>query len=89
MPWFPATLLMLVLAIVASAVLNLDDHGVDIVGDLPSALPDLALPDVGASDLVNLIAPALGILVLTAEGARRRPLRSRPRTATRSTRTAT
>jgi high affinity sulfate transporter 1 len=68
LPWFPSTLLTLLLAIVASAVLNLDDHGVAIVGDLPSALPDLAVPDVGASDLVDLIAPALGILVLSAEG---------------------
>ena len=50
-----------------SALFDLDAHGVAVVGDLPTALPDPALPDVGVGDLVDLIAPALGVLVLTAE----------------------
>ena len=67
LPGFPSTLLVLVLAIAVSALLGLQDHGVDVVGAIPTALPDPALPDVGADDLVQLIAPALGVLVLTAE----------------------
>ena len=66
-PVVPWTLVVLVLAIAVSALFDLDAHGVAVVGDLPAALPDPALPDVGVGDLVDLIAPALGVLVLTAE----------------------
>jgi sulfate permease, SulP family len=66
-PRLPTTLLVLVLAIAASALLGLDGHGVAVVGDIPSALPDPAIPDVDAADLVALIAPALGVLVLSTE----------------------
>ena len=44
---------MLVLSITATALLDLGDHGVDLVGEVPTALPDPALPDVGADDLVT------------------------------------
>ena len=37
-----------------SALLDLKSHGVDVVGDLPSALPDPAIPDVGWADLGDL-----------------------------------
>jgi MFS superfamily sulfate permease-like transporter len=59
---------VLVGAIVVSALLDLKSHGVDVVGDLPSALPDPSIPDVGWSDLGDLVAPALGIVIATAEG---------------------
>jgi SulP family sulfate permease len=58
---------VLALAIAVSALFDLGGHGVDVVGDIPDALPDPALPDVGADDLVALVAPALGVLILTAE----------------------
>ena len=64
----PSTLVVLVLAIAISALLGLDDEGVDVVGDIPTALPDPAIPQVSADDLVALVAPALGILILSAEG---------------------
>jgi sulfate permease, SulP family len=66
-PRVPSTLLVLVLAIVVSALLNLDEHGVDVVGEIPDALPDPAIPHVSADDFVALVAPALGVLVLSAE----------------------
>ena len=47
LPGFPATLVVLALAIVVSALAGLQDHGVDVVGEIPAALPDPALPDVG------------------------------------------
>ena len=34
---------------------------------IPDALPDPAVPDVAASDLVALVAPALGVLIVSAE----------------------
>jgi high affinity sulfate transporter 1 len=66
-PKVPATLVVLGLAIAASALLHLDRHGVDVVGDIPNALPDPAVPRVSAHDITALIAPALGVLVLSAE----------------------
>jgi sulfate permease, SulP family len=67
-PKVPATLLVLVLAISASALLDLSAHGVAVVGDIPNALPDLGVPDVSADDLVALVTPALGVLIMSAEG---------------------
>jgi high affinity sulfate transporter 1 len=65
----PGMLVVLVAAIVVSALLDLHSHGVAIVGKLPSALPDPAVPDVGWHDLVNLAGAALGMLILSAEAA--------------------
>jgi sulfate permease, SulP family len=67
LPVIPATLLALVLSIAAAALFNLDEHGVALVGDVPTALPDPAIPDVSAHDVVSLIAPAIGVLVVSAE----------------------
>jgi len=66
-PRVPSTLVVLVLAIAASALLDLSAHGVDTVGEIPRALPDPAIPDVSLGDLVDLIVPAFGVLVLSAE----------------------
>lgn len=87
-PVVPWTLVVLVATSGISALFDLDAHGVAVVGDLPTALPDPALPDVGVGDLVDLIAPALGLLVLTAEALGvSRSLATLH--CTRSTRTAT
>jgi MFS superfamily sulfate permease-like transporter len=54
---------------VVSALLDLEGHGVDVVGELPDALPDPALPDVGWADLRDLLPAAFGVMVpATAEG---------------------
>jgi MFS superfamily sulfate permease-like transporter len=67
LPRFPSTLLVLVVAIVASALLDLSSHGVDVVGHIPNAVPDPAIPHVSANDFVALITPAFGILIMSAE----------------------
>jgi SulP family sulfate permease len=66
-PAIPSTLLVLVLGIGVSALLHLDDHGVDVVGTIPKALPDPAWPHVSADDVVKLVSPAFGVLILSAE----------------------
>lgn len=66
-PRVPSTLLVLALAIALSVLLHLDRHQVDVVGDIPNALPDPAVPHVSGHDITALIAPALGVLVLSAE----------------------
>jgi MFS superfamily sulfate permease-like transporter len=68
-PKLPASLIVLVLGIVISSAFDLASHGVDVVGELPSALPDPAVPDVSWGDLVDLIPAAFGLLIVSAEAA--------------------
>jgi SulP family sulfate permease len=68
-PKLPGTLIVLVGAIVLSAALDLAAEGVDVVGELPDAAPDLAVPDVSWGDLVDLLPAALGVMVVSAEAA--------------------
>jgi SulP family sulfate permease len=87
-PRVPAMLVVLAGSIVVSAILDLGSHGVAIVGKLPSALPDPAVPDVGWGDLVDLLPAAVGMLILSAEAAGVSRAIAEPR-ATASTSTAT
>ena len=67
-PQLPGTLIVLVGAIAISALLDLQSKGVDVVGALPSALPDPSVPDVSWGDLTTLLPAALGMVLLSAEG---------------------
>jgi high affinity sulfate transporter 1 len=67
-PTVPGILVVLVASIVVSALLDLSRHGVDVVGNLPSALPHPALPDIAWSDAGDLVATAFGVMLLTTEG---------------------
>ena len=67
LPVIPSTLLVLVLAIAVSAALDLSSHGVAVVGHIPNALPDPAIPSVSADDIVKLVTPAFGVLIMSAE----------------------
>ena len=66
-PKLPGTLVVLVLAIVFSALLDLKSRGVDVVGDLPRAVPHVAWPGAGWRDVLHLLAPAFGIMIVSAE----------------------
>ncbi len=66
-PKLPGTLIVLAVAVGLATAFGLDDQGVDLVGDLPSGLPELALPDVGLDDLVALLPAAFGVMVLSTE----------------------
>ena len=79
-------LIVLALAIVVSKLLDLSARGVEVVGELPSAFPDPAVPDISWDDVVDLLPAALGMLIVSA---RRRACRggSRGHRATTSTRT--
>jgi high affinity sulfate transporter 1 len=67
-PALPATLLVLVLSIVVSAAFDLSAHGIDVVGHIPSAAPEFAIPHVDASDLPQLVGAAFGVMLLSTEG---------------------
>jgi len=65
LPKVPAVLIMVVLAIAATTVFNLADHGVSLVGVLPKGFPPLTIPSVRLSDLGPLFAGALGIALVS------------------------
>src|SRR6185312_1783119 len=49
---------------VGAGALDLSQHGVAIVGDVPSGLPSLGIPDIQSGDVVTLIAAAAGMLLV-------------------------
>jgi MFS superfamily sulfate permease-like transporter len=61
---FPGALLVVVLAIVVSAVVGLTDKGVAVVGPIPAGLPSVELPGLRASDIITLLPAAVGIFVV-------------------------
>lgn len=67
-PKLPAGLIVLVVAIAASAALDLASHGVATVGHLPSGFPVPEIPNVRAMDLWVLLPSAAGmVLVIFSE----------------------
>ena len=65
LPKVPAVLIMVVLAIAATSVFHLADHGVSLVGVLPKGFPPLTIPSVRLADLGPLFAGALGISLVS------------------------
>jgi SulP family sulfate permease len=63
-PKVPGGLVVLVIAITASAALHLSEHGVDTVGHIPTGLPSVSLPHVEAADFWALITSAAGMMLV-------------------------
>lgn len=61
-PKAPRALIVVVLGIAASALLDLTSHGVSIVGDVPTGLPNFGMPDFSWSDLSALIAGGFAVI---------------------------
>jgi sulfate permease, SulP family len=51
-------------SIALSLVLELEGHGVEVVGTLPQGLPALSWPDVPLSTWLAMILPAIGVLLV-------------------------
>ncbi|MFJ6572271.1 SulP family inorganic anion transporter [Streptomyces sp. NPDC091292] len=67
-PRLPASLVVLVVALVVSAAAELKDHGVEVVGPIPAAVPVPHLPGIPAADWWHLAGGACGVaLVVFAE----------------------
>lgn len=64
LPKFPMLLLVTVVAIMVSAALDLDGHGVVLVGEIPAGLPSLAWPGVPLRDVLILLPSAIGIALV-------------------------
>jgi high affinity sulfate transporter 1 len=65
LPKVPGVLIAVVLAIGATTVFHLADHGVSLVGVLPKGFPPLTIPSVRLADLGPLFAGALGIALVS------------------------
>ncbi len=58
LPAVPPSLVVLALALVIAALVDLEDHGIAVVGEVEGGLPSFGLPRVGASDFLDLVLPA-------------------------------
>ncbi|MDX2530934.1 MULTISPECIES: SulP family inorganic anion transporter [Streptomyces] len=59
----PGPLLAVVFGTAAVSVFDLDgEYGIKVIGDVPSGLPTVALPDL--AELPHLVLPALGVLLV-------------------------
>ena len=68
-PAVPGSLVAVALGIAVVELFNLDDHGLDIVGEIDSGLPSFGLPDVSGADYGSLAAGAIGVMLVGfAEG---------------------
>jgi len=63
-PRIPSALVVLVLGIVAVRYFGLEEHGVEIVGRVPTGLPHVGLPVVSRDDLLELFAGVIGIVLI-------------------------
>ncbi len=63
-PKLPIPLFVMLVATALVAVLDLQEHGIQVVGDLSFGLPDVGVPAVSAADLTLMLLPALGIFVV-------------------------
>ena len=68
---FPGALLAVVAMIAASAMFHWGSHGMKLVGDVPSGLPNLGLPHVAWSDVLMVLPIAFSccIVILTQSAA--------------------
>ena len=63
-PKLPGVIIVVALAIVASAALDLQHHGVAIVGDVPTGFHFVSLSSVSTNDLVKMLPGALAIVIV-------------------------
>ena len=67
-PKVPASLVVLALGIVFSTVFHFDQHGIEVVGTIPSSVPTLHVPDVSWNQVGRLVGGGFGLaLVVFAE----------------------
>lgn len=68
-PVVPGSLVAVLLGIAAVELVALEDHGLEIVGNIDGGLPSLGAPDVSLHDLGALVAGGVGVMLVGfAEG---------------------
>lgn len=69
MPLLPGSLVVVLLAIGAAALLGLEDRGLAVVGHIDSGLPRAEIPDVTGPQFAELLGGAVGVMLIGfAEG---------------------
>jgi high affinity sulfate transporter 1 len=63
-PRAPMPLVAIALAALVVKIFDLGSEGLELVGSVPSGLPQPRVPDVGISDLTSLLLPAVGVTVV-------------------------
>lgn len=63
-PRWPAALIVVAIAMLASWALDLGSHGVALTGSVPAGLPSLERPDVDSAELTSLVLPAIAIFLV-------------------------
>jgi SulP family sulfate permease len=64
-PRVPGALVALILMTAVVAVLNLDQHGVSVLGTIPSGLPSISFPVVQPADYLRLLPGAMAVVAIT------------------------
>jgi len=64
LPGRPTTLIVVAAVIAAARLLGLDAHGVKMVGELPSGLPPIGIPDIRLSEVGALVPTAFACFLL-------------------------
>ncbi len=64
LPTWPGALIAVGLATLAVTAFNLEDHHVNVVGDIPGRLPQLSVPGAGFDHLGEMMPTALAITML-------------------------
>ena len=64
LPRLPGVLTVVVLAIVAVSVFDLEAEGLAIVGDIPTGLPEFGVPEMTASQFGELLAGSLAVVLI-------------------------
>lgn len=61
----PSALIVVIIGILAVWAIGLDEAGVAILGEVPAGLPDFQVPVVSLSDMDDLLAGALGLVLVS------------------------
>jgi SulP family sulfate permease len=64
LPKLPRTIIVVVLGIAVSKLLNLEDDGVTVVGEIPSGLPSFVWPDLPPVRLIEVAAGSLAVIFI-------------------------
>ena len=65
LPRRPGALIVVVVGIIISAAVDLEAHGVAVVGPIPSGLPAVKIPSVSGTDVRHLLPVALGVFLVS------------------------
>jgi sulfate permease, SulP family len=64
LPTLPRTIIVVVIGIVVSNLLSLEDHGVTIVGEIPDSLPSFVWPDLPPVRFAEIVFASLAIIFI-------------------------